>query len=59
MNVKKCDRCGKIFDEKGRNHNRIVFVKDSFWKPLPDIYYDLCPECVKKIKDFINGAKEI
>ena len=61
MNMKKCDRCGQIFDEKGRNHNKITFGKDSVWRPLPDISYDLCPDCIGRIKNFINddGAKEI
>lgn len=60
MKMIKCDRCGKIFKE-GRIHNRIILEKEGFFPPVPSARYDLCPDCMKRIKYFLNndGAEEI
>jgi hypothetical protein len=47
---KKCDRCKKIFDSFAAY---IFMVEDT-----EDIYhnYDLCPECHKKFKNFMDST---
>lgn len=66
MRTVKCDRCGKYFDYKGKGQaekcvNGTALVHRDC-KGLYYALYDLCPECVQKLKDFIDieqaGARE-
>lgn len=48
----KCDRCGKIYEE----HKGMTVDTE-----LARIYlknrktYDLCPDCMKELEDFLNN----
>ena len=59
--AKKCDRCGKFYDE-----NTITKIINGFKYKIggitvmstggSDIFYaDLCDDCVKDLNKFLNG----
>jgi len=61
----KCDRCGKYYDyyferevngENVRSQNSIFLCfKDKYGNLGEKEYYDLCPECIAKLKEFLEG----
>ena len=56
MRAKKCDRkgCEKYFEPKDRINDKLQIFYDT-WGMKDSKYYDLCPECMKKIEDFLKG----
>ena len=61
MFVKRCDRCGKDmkYDPKDRETiNRMMLINvRRFNSTSNGENYDLCPECVEKIREFLKGDK--
>lgn len=60
MNAKKCDRCGKLYEEKGDGHSepfRYSVVKCCH--PYEDRTLDLCSECKSELLKWLRerGAK--
>lgn len=57
----KCDRCGKLYEhyegirlqDKGTLYN-VMSISGGCWSRN----YDLCPECMTKLAEFIKNAKE-
>ena len=64
MNAKKCDRCGKFYDVYGEsndkgNPNSILFASvDTQGRYFSYNYIEFCPECINKIKEFVNNKTE-
>lgn len=64
-NALKCDRCGKYYDYyfkrevngvDVRTPNIIcLYVADTHGNLGEKEYYDLCPECMAKLKEFLEG----
>lgn len=56
MNKNFCDRCGQLIKERHRligwNYVRLYMEDDL------DKYYDICPNCYKEIKNFIEHPLE-
>lgn len=67
MRAKKCDRCGKLYEqydgskefkEQGKA-NAIIFIdRDLDNKYSSRNSYDLCPECMAQLISFISEGKE-
>lgn len=65
MTAMKCDRCGKYYDyyferevngENARSQNSIfLYLKDKYGNLGEKEYYDLCPGCMAKLKEFLVG----
>lgn len=56
MNVKKCDRCGKIFDTNEDNGERqLITIK--YGEIRLQERTDLCEKCVKSLKEWLKGGK--
>lgn len=52
MRAMKCDRCGKFYEE----HEGMLVdteLKRGFLERRKT--YDLCPECMKELEDFLNN----
>ena len=66
MLAKKCDRCGKFYElytEKSKcrakDVNGIAFVHictNGDYSGTKSDGYDLCPECLNAVIDFVNGG---
>lgn len=62
MTVKKCDRCKEIYKQDDFYISQVIYY---FNESIPEkgafngTSYDLCPECTKKIIDFITGVANI
>lgn len=63
-NAKKCDRCGKYYDENVRfkvNSNGYRQNLSSVTEMATGGYhwknYDLCDDCISDFKSFIGGRK--
>ena len=59
MKAKKCDRCGKFYTQddhlKDKEENwRYAIVYDAH--PYESITKDLCPQCLKDLKEWLKGA---
>lgn len=59
--VFKCDRCGKIYEgyEDLDNGSQVAFGHDEdLYKDMFTTYYvyDLCPDCIKAVKEFIEHS---
>lgn len=50
MTANKCDRCGKLYERQYTPDVRI----NIYIHPYGDEWVDLCPECQKKLEDFIS-----
>jgi hypothetical protein len=61
MEAKKCDRksCGKFFEPK-KNVDDKVHIFANYWRNYDNSNstYDLCPDCMKKLKDFLEGKND-
>lgn len=64
MKVKKCDRCGAIYEKNEKCKTKevgngivstIVTVSE---RGLPDEEYDLCDECIEKLYDWMKDNEE-
>lgn len=65
MRAKKCDRCGKLFEhydgikefKNTEKANALLLIDrdldNKYWSRKS---YDLCPECMKKLEDFLKGG---
>lgn len=58
-NVTKCDICGAIYgyDPEKKHSNISVHTSKHFYDPATDSYADLCPDCTKKMLEFIDVLK--
>ena len=66
MTAMKCDRCGKYYDyyfkrevngENVRTQNCIyLYLLDTYGNLGEKERYDLCPECMAKLKEFLVGS---
>lgn len=61
MLAMRCDRCGKYSEannEKVWMRNCIhLYRVDNYDIVREKEYYDLCPECMAKLKEFLKGAE--
>lgn len=63
MRAKKCDRCGKLYEhydgdgkKKTKNANGLILIdRDLDKKYWSRSNYDLCPECMVQLIDFISN----
>lgn len=58
MTVKKCDRCGIIYNPNDFYISQLKYYfneSPSSENVFNGEYYDLCSDCTKKIIDFIKG----
>lgn len=54
MRAMKCDRCGKIYKE----HEGMTVDTELARIYLKDRKtYDLCPDCMKELEDFLKGVQ--
>lgn len=59
--AKKCDRCGKYYDNNEAIRQGITNIGDSTIIAIKYVYhnnisverFDLCDDCVQKLKDFM------
>lgn len=64
MKVKKCDRCGAIYEKnekckKKKSGNGIVSaIATISERGLLDEEYDLCDECIEKLYDWLKDNEE-
>lgn len=59
MNAKKCDVCGKLYENYVENHeddrpNKITFINDRIIGCQEICSLDLCEGCMEKVKDVLN-----
>ena len=58
MDVKKCDRCGEVYDPKDNTYMVVKIIrydKNPDGSPWPDGCVDLCKFCYKKLNKFLIG----
>lgn len=67
MRAKKCDRCGKLFEYYEGNKefkntekaNAIELIDQNLdCKYVSRKSYDLCPECMRKLENFLKEGDE-
>lgn len=69
MDAKKCDRCGKLYEQYNHkysiatidtsNFNGFKLVREQFdGECYGSTKIDLCPECADNLKDWL-GQKEV
>ena len=64
MKVKKCDRCGAIFEKnekyktKATRNGIISAIATISDRELLDEEYDLCDECIEKLYDWLKDNEE-
>lgn len=62
-NALKCDRCGKLYEHykgirvesRGNDYCSMSLYTGDGWKRRD---YDLCPECMTKLVEFIKNKEE-
>ena len=66
MIVRKCDRkgCNKFYEQYGNSNSDSVEPNGTLliFKNITGLYspnraYDLCPECLEKLKEFLGGEE--
>ena len=57
--VTKCDACGTIYGyDPEKSESRVsVFRSKHSYNPKTDSSFDLCPDCTKKLLEFIDILK--
>ena len=64
MIVRKCDRkgCNKFYEQYGSHsstraepNGAMLIFKNITGLYSPNRAYDLCPECLEKLKEFLGG----
>ena len=57
--VTKCDTCGSIYeyDDKKLESTIRVFSSKHYHNPDTESSFDLCPDCTKKMLEFIDVLK--
>ena len=64
MKVKKCDRCGAIYEKnekcktKATRNGIVSAIATISERELLDEEYDLCDECIEKLYDWLKDNKE-
>ena len=51
----QCDICKNFYEVKLNSVVMVIKIPPFY---VFDDYYDVCPECAKKLKAFIKGKKE-
>lgn len=67
MDVKKCDRCGKIYEpnliKSGRKNHRIITEcddeVDSYESKTTHSSFDLCPTCADRFALFFSEGGQL
>lgn len=60
MKVKKCDRCGAIYEKnekcktKATGNGIVSTIATISEREIPDEEYDLCDECIEKLYDWMK-----
>lgn len=60
MKVKKCDRCGAIYEKnkkcktKATGNGIVSTIATISERGIPDEEYDLCDECIEKLYDWMK-----
>ena len=55
-NAKKCDRCGKFYQEMVREKLKLRQYVDM---SSSHIEYDLCPKCTEKLRTFLRFERKM
>lgn len=57
--VRKCDICGEIYDEHPVGKTMIIAnrTRASEYSVINENYLDCCPECTRKLSEFIDILK--
>ena len=64
MKVKKCDRCGAIYEKnekcktKATGNGIVSTIATISDRGIPDEEYDLCDECIEKLYDWMKDNEE-
>ena len=64
MKVKKCDRCGAIYEKnekcktKATGNGIVSTIATISERGIPDEEYDLCDECIEKLYDWLEDNEE-
>ena len=64
MKVKKCDRCGAIYEKnekcktKATGNGIVSTIATVSERGIPDEEYDLCDECIEKLYDWLKDNGE-
>ncbi len=53
MKAYKCDRCGNYYSNEDHDKNGFKFTR-NFVMVHGDDWFDLCPECCKKLDQFMG-----
>lgn len=66
MNIKKCDRCGKIYEPKmiksGHSNHRIIIECDDkvdCYESKNHRSFDLCPTCACRFAGFFSEGGQL
>jgi len=60
MTAKKCDRCNKYYDYyEGTNGMALMHYDDVNDTDEMTVGLDLCPECLGKLKNWLDGGDDI
>lgn len=60
MKVKKCDRCGAIYEKNKKCKTKATWngivstIATISERGIPDEEYDLCDECIEKLYDWMK-----
>ncbi len=64
MKVKKCDRCGAIYEKnkkcktKATGNGIVSTIATISERGIPDEEYDLCDKCIEKLYDWMKDNEE-
>lgn len=62
MNAKKCDACGKFYEhygnKRGEYNTLYMQVNSKRGSEIECVAYDLCPECMEKVRETLKGGRE-
>ena len=64
MKVKKCDRCGAIYEKNKKCKTKVIgngivsTIATISERGIPDEEYDLCDECIEKLYDWMKDNEE-
>ena len=64
-NAKKCDRCGTLYEPYGiidrvRAEKNSIMVIGNIYGEITsrDEFYDLCPDCMEELHEWLKGEKD-
>lgn len=63
MKAKKCDRCGKLYEQynhkSGNKPNAVKTINENMNGNYYAVdIYDLCPECMNQLNGWLKNEKE-